>query len=534
MGLFHIGCNSMKLKKSKNAILSSGIGLVAKVYKLIIPFVIRTIFIYTLGSEYLGLNSLFTSIIQVLNVSELGIGTALVFSMYRPIAENDKEKLCALMRLYKIYYRIIGIIVLIMGLIVLPFLPYLITGDIPSDVNLYIIYCLNLGTTVFSYWLFGYRNSLFDAYQKTYYVSATTIIIETIKFILEIIALVFLKNYYYYLIISLFAQILNNIFIAVVSLKVFPDLKPLGVLSKVERKQINKRVLDMSFTKIGEVINNSVDSIVISAVLGLTTLSIYQNYYLIISSLIAIFNIFYQSVVGGIGNSLITDSIQKNYLDFKKVVYILNFLFCFSCCCLLSLYQPFMNIWVNDNSLILDNSFVFLFVIYFFVYEQGKILEIYRNASGNRHKDRFRPLIAASINLLFNFILVQFIGLYGIILSTLISLVFVNVPWLFVRLFSDVFDRKQAIDYLKADGKYLTIIILSCGLSYLSFAFVNFNNDFGNFFYRLALSTLISSFVFIIFTFWQDEFKYFKNLLVKLINSLGKKRRKTSKGESNE
>ena len=145
----------MKIERTKNAARNVVFGVVLKIYALALPFVMRTAMIYWLGVEYLGLNSLFTSVLQVLNLAELGVGSAMTFSMYKPIAEDDCDKICALMNLYHFYYRVIGGVVLVGGVAVLPFLPHLITGSIPADINLYVIYLMNLFGTVITYFLFA-------------------------------------------------------------------------------------------------------------------------------------------------------------------------------------------------------------------------------------------------------------------------------------------------------------------------------------------------------------------------------------------
>ena len=152
-----------------------------------------------MGVQYLGLNSLFTSILQVLNLAELGVGSAMVYSMYKPIAEDDGERICALMKLYRTYYRIIGLVVGIIGIIILPFIPKLIKSDLPEDVNVYILYLLHLSATVFSYWLFAYKNSLLQAHQRNDVISKVTFIFETIKYAIQLLILIFLKNYYIYI-----------------------------------------------------------------------------------------------------------------------------------------------------------------------------------------------------------------------------------------------------------------------------------------------------------------------------------------------
>jgi len=166
-----------------------------KIYQLLVPFVMRTAMIYFLGVQYLGLNSLFSSVLQVLNLAELGVGSAMVYSMYKPIADDDTDTICALMRLYKIYYRIIGLVVCVAGLILLPFIPYLIKGEVPPDINVYILYVLNLGATVLSYWLFAYKNSILQAHQRTDMISKVMLVTETVKYILQFVILAIFHNY---------------------------------------------------------------------------------------------------------------------------------------------------------------------------------------------------------------------------------------------------------------------------------------------------------------------------------------------------
>ena len=201
----------MKIEKTKNASRNIIFGFTLKLYQLLLPFIMRTVIMYAIGVQYLGLNSLFTSILQVLNLAELGVGSAMVFSMYKPIAEDDSVTICALMKLYRLYYRIIGGIILVIGLILTPFVPYLIAGDVPANINIYVLYILNLLATVLTYWLFAYRNSILQAYQRTDIVSKVTICTDTIKYLLQIAALVVFRNYYYYVIAVLITQSLNNI-----------------------------------------------------------------------------------------------------------------------------------------------------------------------------------------------------------------------------------------------------------------------------------------------------------------------------------
>lgn len=301
----------MKIERSENAKRNIVFGTMLKIYQMVIPFMMRTAMIYLLGVEYVGLNSLFASVLQVLNIAELGVGSAMVYSMYKPIAEDDKITICALMNLYKIYYRVIGMIILGLGIIIVPFIPKLISGHIPIDINIYILYLLNLGTTVLSYWLFAYKNSILQAHQRTDMISKVMLFTDTIKYVLQIGVLFIFHNYYYYIIVILITQIMTNIITAVVSDKMYPQYKSKGKLSKDMIKQINQRIRDLFTSKIGMVIVNSVDTIVISAFLGLTVLAVYQNYFYLITAITGIIGTVFTSVTAGIGNSIIVESKRK-------------------------------------------------------------------------------------------------------------------------------------------------------------------------------------------------------------------------------
>ena len=156
----------MKIERTRNATRNIFFGGIHRVYQMLVPFAMRTIMIYVLGINYLGLNSLFTSILQVLNMAEMGVGLAMVYSMYEPIANDNKQKVCALMRLYKIYYRVIGTVVLCSGIAIIPLLPRFIKSDLPQDINLYVLYIINLLATVSTYWLYAYKHSLLYAHQR--------------------------------------------------------------------------------------------------------------------------------------------------------------------------------------------------------------------------------------------------------------------------------------------------------------------------------------------------------------------------------
>lgn len=464
----------MRIDRAKNASRNIMFGVLLKLYQVICPFIIRTAMIYLLGMEYVGLNSLFNSILQVLNLTELGVGTAMVFSMYKPIADEDHDKISKLMELYKVYYRIIGFIIAVIGLAITPIIPKLISGDSQIPLNIYYLYWINLGYTVLSYWLFAYKNSILQAHQRNDIISKITLVANTATYLIQFSLLILFKNYYLYLLGMLFGQALNNIITSIIADRMYPQYKAKGKLSIKEIKEINQRVKDLFTSKIGGVIQNSVDTIVISAFLGLTLLAKYNNYYYIMNSLFGFIIILFNSCLAGIGNSLVVESKDKNYQDFKKISLLTEWLAGFCSCCLLCLYQPFMKLWVGEKNT-LEIGVVICIAVYFYIIVTNQMLCLYKDAAGIWHKDRYRPLVTALVNLSLNLASVKLLGLYGVVLSTVISMLFVGMPWLIHNLFSEVFNR-SSVEFVKSFVYYALTTVVACTVTF----YINTNiNDSG-------------------------------------------------------
>ena len=226
-----------KIERTKNATRNIIFGIILKVYQILVPFLMRTAMIYLMGVQYLGLNSLFTSVLQVLNLAELGVGSAMIYSMYKPIAEDNNTVICALMNLYRTYYRIIGAIIAAVGLLLTPFIPKLISGDVPQGINIYVLYLLNLGATVLSYWLFAYKNSILQAHQRVDVVSKVTLVTSTVQYALQLLVLWVFKNYYLYVVVLL-------------SQPQFMQIKCIHNLNRMARLKQKKKRLSMEESKI--------------------------------------------------------------------------------------------------------------------------------------------------------------------------------------------------------------------------------------------------------------------------------------------
>lgn len=500
----------MQDSRTVNATRNIFWGVVEKITNLLMPFVLRTIFIKVLGAQYLGLNSFYTSILSVLSIAELGFGSAIAFSMYKPIADGDNDNICALLNLYRKIYRIVGSVILTAGLAIMPWLSYLIKGDCPSDVNIYIVYLLFLLNTVLGYFLFAYKGVLFTAHQRIDILSKLAIIINILGNILKLVILIVIKNYYMYVMIAPIVTIVTNISNAYFAKKIFPQYICRGDVSKDEKYKIRKRVTGLLSFKIYGVIFNSVDTIIISSFLGLIPLAIFNNYYYIQTSIIGFLTIISSSITASIGNKMVTNSKEDNYNDFKNVTFMNAWISGWCTVCLFCLYQHFTTIWVGEEMLFPFSTMV-LMVIYFFLPRVSSMTYTYREAAGLWWEDRYRPIVAAIANLSINIILVRFIGINGIIISSILCTVFINIPWGSYILFKNYFKR-SVIEYFCKLSFYALVTTIISAITYFLLDILP-EKGFVSFIIKGIICVIIPNVLFFVVYHKLPEFDYFKALL---------------------
>lgn len=505
------------IERTKNATRNILWGIIEKIVTILMPFICRTVFIKVLGSEYLGLNSLFSSILQVLSISELGIGTAIVFSMYKPIAEDDEVTLCALLNVYKKVYQVIGTIILLVGLVIVPILPKLIVGTYPPEVNIYILYLIYLINTVIGYYLFAYKQALFSAYQRNDLLSKRTTVVNFFSNSIQIVLLLLVHNYYVYLLVLPAATVVTNLANAYLANKIYPDIQCRGQISAELRSSIKKRIVGLLSFKIYNVIFTSVDTIVISSFLGLTPLAIYNNYYYIQTSIVGFLTILTSSITAGIGNKMITNSIEDNYQDFKNFTFANGWISSWCAVCLLCLYQHFIRAWIGEEYLFPPLT-VYLMVMYFFLPRLTTMTYTYREAAGLWWEDRFRPLAATVVNLILNIMLVQIIGMNGVIISTLVCTIFINVPWGSYILFKNYF-QKTLKEYF---GQLFYYLIVTNIAGFTTFEICNLlpTTGWGILFIKAFICCIVPNVIFFAFYRNMKELKYTQALVNKILTKV--------------
>lgn len=441
-------------------------GVIEKIITLFLPFLTRTLIIKILGEQYLGLGSLFSSVIQVLNLTELGFGSAMVFHMYKYVANEDDNSMCALLAFYRHIYHIMGALIFVVGLIILPFIPHFIAGEIPSDINVYVLYLIYLLTTVMSYWLFAYKNSILYAKQRTDLQSTINSSIQIVISICQVIGLVVVKNYYIYAIWILVSTILKNIVTAVIVNKKYPTYVCKGTISTEEKQSIIAKLKALVGHKLGGVVLSAADNIVISAFLGLTTVARYNNYFYLYSAVSGLLTIIYNSISAGIGNSIAKETLEKNYKDFQKFSFLNIWIVSWCSICFACLYQPFISLWLGEEFLFPTETML-LFVMYFFVNHMRKIVLLYKDSAGLWEVDALKPYVESIFNVIVNIILVNLIGINGVLISSILALLIIDTPWEVYALFKAYFIEMHKKKYYYTIAKYIVIFLIAGILTYI-------------------------------------------------------------------
>lgn len=512
----------MKNSRTSNVVRNMWVGTFFQVLSLFLGFVSRTIFIKILGEEYLGLNSLFTNILTILSFAELGIGNAIIFNMYKPLANNNTKQLKKLINFYKKTYTIIGSVILFIGLIIIPFIPNFI-DEIPNiKENIYLIYILFLIDTSISYF-FSYKTSIISADQKNYIVVMYTYIFKICQIILQLVLLYFTREYLLYLVLQVINTFLTNLFLSYKSSKMYPFLKELGnnQLPKKEKDTIFSNVKALVIYKLDSVILNGTDSIIISKYLGLAVLGLYSNYYLLVSAITQILSQLFNAFTSSIGNLIAKENKEKSKEVFNQLYYFTVMIYCVVCICLYLLFNDFITIWLGKKYL-LSNFVVFTIVGHMYVNGVQFAGFTFRNASGNFIQFKYAPIFSSIFNIFLSIVLAKYLGLGGVFLATIIARLSTSTwidPYI---VYKNVF-KENVLEYFVKYIKYLVIILICFIPCYYLSSLINVTN-IGWFIVKGFVLVLASMTTFLLFTFKTNEFVGLKGRILTFIGSKKLKR----------
>ncbi len=409
------------MDRTEHVVKNLKFAAVSELVLAVLKFVSRRVFVLLLGKEYLGISGLFTDILSMLSLAELGFSVSITYSLYRPVAQGDIPLIQSLMRLYRRVYRGVFVIVLGAGLSLTPFLDFFVK-EMPENVpNLSLIYVLNVVNAGVSY-LFAYKSTLLFVYQKKYIDSLIRTAVAVISTVVQIAVLLLTENYVFYLFITIGASLTQNVLISLKADRLYPYLKEKSVLPLPAEilQDIRRNVAAMILHRIGAVAVFSTDNILISKFAGIVTTGLYSNYIMIRGFLNVVVNALFNAVTPALGNLNATESAQNRQSAFRRLHFFSAWLFGWMSICLLWLYDPFIVIWLGRDYL-LPRPVVLIIVVNFYVNSMRIPVANTKSVMGLFWDECYKSILEPPLNLAVSIFLAQRWGIFGILAGTLIS-----------------------------------------------------------------------------------------------------------------
>lgn len=498
--------------RTKNSFLNILSNTALNFSGIILTFIVRTIFIRYLGSSYLGLNGLLTNVLSMLSIAELGFGTAVTFSLYKPLANNDTSRINSLMSFYKRVYSYIGTIIFILG-IALSFALKFFIKDYSLFPDIKIIYFLYLANTIFWYFL-SYKEVLIIADQKNYKLTKINFIFKILTSLFQIGVLYFFQNFILYLIVQIILTLIQRIITNRYITKQYKDIdfKNKYKLEKEDNEIIKKNVKATLFHKIGKYLINGTDNIILSSALSISIVGLYSNYLLIMLTLDKFIYTVFDSIVSSVGNLIaISDDEEKKHRVFKISNFMGFIFYGFSALTLLYVLNNFIELWLGKEY-IFNNLIVLIIVLNFYLTGMSYSLYSFKAAAGVYDEDKFVPIAQAAINLIFSILLVKPLGILGVLLGTLISIVALpiwNKPYIVYKYVFKRSSKEYFIDFIK----YFGIILVNGLVLYKIFDLVKLSSPALNILFSIVVVAILFFTTITLVFKRKEEFQYIKNIL---------------------
>lgn len=493
-------------------------GLGQQFFSILFSFITRTVFIHYLSKELLGVNSLFTNILSILSLADLGLDTAMIYSLYKPLSERDEEKLSALVNYFRKLYLGVAGIILVLGLAMTPFLNFLVGEDTHIE-GLHIYYLIFLLDTCISYTLAN-RFAIVNADQKSYVIKKYTLIFNALKCLFQCLSLILFKSFLLYLVIQILSTFLLNLVCARQAKKMYPFIQQDVALSKENKKEIFLNIKSLIFYKIGGVVFANSDNILISVILGVVMVGIYTNYLTLINAVNNVITIVFTAVSFSVGNLIAKESKKQQYAVFQKLNFFSIFLFGIATVCFVVLLNDFVYLWIG-NDFLLNMNVVVVVAINFYMQGILRPIWVYRDSAGLFKQVQFLPLVTSALNIIFSIILGLKFGLFGILDATVIARLLSNF-WYEPYILTKHYFKNGFMDYMKKLLKNIIIIFL-CSII---FAYINsfvFSYSWISMIFMAVITFVGTLIIFVLFYRKEDEFLFFKSLLFEIIKKFSAK-----------
>ncbi len=493
--------------RTKKVLLNILTGVFGKFSNIIFQFVSRTLFISLLGATYLGVYGLFSQVLSVLSLAELGIGNAIVFKLYKAIATNDTKRIQSLMNFYGKAYRIIGAFILGAGLCFSPFIQLVAKSntEIPDLKMIYILYVISTASS----YLFIFKSAYLVANQQEYIYTIIRTAFNLVQIAGQLVVLYITKSFIWYLVAQITIDLSKNVFVSIVCNRMYPFLRRVKgqSLEKKEIRSIFKDVKALVIVKTSEVMVNSTDNIIISAIVGIVESGIFTNYTTITMHITQMINTIIYAINASIGNYNAVESEENKYMMFRNISFVINWIFTATAICLFTLMNPFITLWIGEKWLF-SLAIVFIICFNYFIAGTQNIVWTFRQTMGLFIHGKYKPLVSVGVNLIISIVLTSWFGIIGVLLGTLITHVFVDAwfdPWIVHK-----YGFKRSVKpYYAWYLRNIVILFLAGGVTY-GVANIFDSNSIMAFIWKVACSLVIPSAIIYLLNRKQDEMEFMK------------------------
>lgn len=496
----------MTKSRKKNVVLNVIFGYLAQIGMIVISFIGRRIFLKYLSIEYLGISGLLSNILTILSLPELGLDTAVVYFLYKPVAENNKNLLSALLKYFKKIYTFLSLAIFLIGIALIPFLQYMIKSDLQS-LEIIIYYLLFLINTLTSYFV-APKVALLSAYQEQRVQKTAALLSNIMLQFLHIAVLAIWKNYYIYLIATIIGTVINNVVLSKLCKKLHP-IESVESNITFDRKPIISTITSTFTYKLGAILINSTDNILISTIVSTAAVGLYSNYLTVISAFQAFLSIITTSLISSIGNLGAIGEKRKQYEYFNFFVLFYHFIAAVGAIGFYLLLNDFIVIWLGTEYLF-DKYVLLAIVINFYLTNAVNPIWMFREANGLFKEVKYLILLTAFFNILFSITLGKFFGIFGILLATALSRIMTTVWYEPQILFSIVFEAETTL-YWKNQRKYFMLSIVAFLFSWLVTSHMPSSLLF--FVLKVILIVITTSSVFFVANLKTNEFNMLRQLL---------------------
>ena len=493
---------------------NTAFAVASRIAAIFMGYIVRIVFTHMLSESYVGLNGLFMDIINVLSLSEMGIETAILYALYKPVAHNDIEKQKSIMKLYCRFYRIVGLFITAAGIAFIPFIKYIAKNNtgIQHFTLIYMLYLLN---TALSY-IFVYKRTLIEANQLNYICTIYQTSWWIVQDVLQIIVLILTKNFILFLVVYIMCTLLGNVLISRKADSMYPFLKDKDIqpLNRAEKKDILKNIKALMMHKIGDVVVNNTDNLLLSYFMGIVSVAKYSNYFLLIGSIRQIIDQMFQGITASVGNLGVLESNERVEEVYEASFFIGQWLYGFAAICLFELLNPFVSISFG-NKYVFSKDIVLILCINFFVVGMNRAARVFRDSLGLFWFDRYKPLAESLVNITVSIVLAKLCGTAGVFIGTFVSTI-TTTTWLEPYILYKHKINKKCKRYFV---KYCIYTIIICAVWYLTDILCTFaaGNTVINMIETFAICALFPNMLLTVAYCRTKEFKFVYKKIINII-----------------